>query len=188
LRQQRLLLGLRSFRDQRTAMAVGCCGKTRSHIISEERNFGDVGSLLDRQDAAFVAAVLRVPERRVDAEGDARQVDAFLRAEVRHLPVKVEGLSSHSVPVGPAKVTSPESVTLTSSTVSAEIVAGALPVFCSTTNGSVIAENRDGRGMAPVRRRQRAAGIGAVSGIGECRLRAEGDVQSRTAFWARPGD
>jgi hypothetical protein len=37
------------------------------------------------------------------------------------------------VPVGPAKVTSPESGTLTSSTVSAAIVAGALPGFCSTT-------------------------------------------------------
>ena len=54
------------------------------------------------------------------------------------LPVKVEGWSSHSVPVGPAKVTWPESGTLTFSTVSAAIVAGALPGFCSTTGGSVI--------------------------------------------------
>ena len=54
------------------------------------------------------------------------------------LPVKVEGWSSHSVPVGPAKVTSPESDTLTSSTVPSAIVAGALPDFCWATGGSVI--------------------------------------------------
>jgi hypothetical protein len=49
------------------------------------------------------------------------------------LPVNVEGRSSHSVPVGPAKVTFPESDTLTSSTVSAAMVVGALPGFCVTT-------------------------------------------------------
>jgi len=53
----------------------------------------------------------------VGPEGDSRQVDAFLRAEVRHLAGKVEGRASHSVPVGPAKLTAPESDTLTSSTV-----------------------------------------------------------------------
>jgi len=44
----------------------------------------------------------------------------------------------------------------------------------------VVAEKRDGGGVAPVRHRQSAAGVGAVLGVVERRLRAEGDVRQ---FW-----
>jgi hypothetical protein len=136
----KLVRCLHRLRDERAAAAVGGGDETRGHVVAEEGNFRDVGSLLDRQDAAGVAAVIRVSQRRVDAEWDSRKVDTLLRAEVRHLPGEDRGLSSHNLPVEPAKVTWPESETLTSSTVPAAIVAGALPGFCSTTGGSVISK------------------------------------------------
>ena len=87
----------------------------------------------DRQDAARVAAVSEYPSVVWTPKGILSCMPKSAT-----LPVKVEGRSSQSVPVGPAKVTWPESETLTSSTVPAAIVAGALPSFCSTTDGSVI--------------------------------------------------
>ena len=86
-----LVRRLRRLRDERAAVAIGCGDETRSHVVSEERNFRDVGSILDRQDAPGVAAVLRVPQRRVEPDGDIRQVDAFLRAEVRYFASEGRG-------------------------------------------------------------------------------------------------
>jgi hypothetical protein len=62
-------------------MAVGRGDEASGHVVAKQRNLRDVGSILYRQDAAGVGAVLGVPQRRVEAEGDARQVDAVLRAE-----------------------------------------------------------------------------------------------------------
>ena len=73
-------------------MAVGCGDKTRSHVVAEERKLRDVGTVGNPQRPAGVAAVLGVPQRRVDAEPDARQIDAFLRAEVRHLAREGRGV------------------------------------------------------------------------------------------------
>ena len=55
-------------RDERAAMAVGCADEASGHVVTGERNFCDVGSVFDRQGAAGVAAVLRVPERGVEAD------------------------------------------------------------------------------------------------------------------------
>ena len=60
-------------------MAVRCGDKTRSHIVAEKRNFRDVGSVFDRQDAAGVAAVFGVPQRRVGAKAGLSKINAGLR-------------------------------------------------------------------------------------------------------------
>ena len=77
--QQRLLLGLRRFRNQQATVAVRCDNKTCSRIVAQERNFPDVSSVLDRQGAAGVAAVFGVPKRRVDTKAGLSKIDAGLR-------------------------------------------------------------------------------------------------------------
>jgi hypothetical protein len=47
------------------------------HIVAEQRKLRAMGAVLDRQGTAGVAAVVRVPERGVEAEGDARQIEAI---------------------------------------------------------------------------------------------------------------
>jgi hypothetical protein len=54
-------------------------------------------------------------------------------------------------------------------------------------SGHVVAEERDGGGVAAVGHGERAAGVGAVLGIGERRLGAEGDVRQVEAV-AAPAD
>jgi hypothetical protein len=54
-------------------------------------------------------------------------------------------------------------------------------------SGHVVAEKRDGGGVAAVGHRQRAAGFGVVLGVGERRLRAEGDIRQIDAAVQRRG-
>jgi hypothetical protein len=68
-------------------VAIGGGDEARGHVVAEKCKLRDVGSVLDRQDAAGVAAVLRVPERGVDTEGDAKQVDALLWPKFATFPV-----------------------------------------------------------------------------------------------------
>ena len=111
--RHQLVRRLRRLRDERAAVAVGCGDETRSHAVAEKRDSRDVGSLLNRQDAAGVAAVLGITERVWTPKGTPGRSMLSCAPKSATLPVKVEGVSSHSVPVGPANVTWPESGTLT---------------------------------------------------------------------------
>jgi hypothetical protein len=63
----------------------------------------------------------------------------------------------------------------------------AMPVGCGDeASGHVVAEKCDGGGVAAVGHRQRTAGLGVVLGVGERRLRTEGDVRQIDAI-AREG-
>jgi hypothetical protein len=82
LRQQRLLVRrLRGLADDSAAMPVGRGDEARGYVVAEKGDGGGVGAVGDRQRPAVVAAVLRVAERRIGAEADARQIDGILRAE-----------------------------------------------------------------------------------------------------------
>jgi hypothetical protein len=61
------------------AFYLGTGDKTRSHVVAEERKLCAVGTVGDRQRAAGVAAVLGIRQRRVEAEGDARQTGSRRR-------------------------------------------------------------------------------------------------------------
>jgi hypothetical protein len=64
--QQRLLRGLRCFRDEHAAAAVGRGDKTRSHVVAEERKLCDVGpSLIDKMPPTALAAIAGSAEARV---------------------------------------------------------------------------------------------------------------------------
>jgi hypothetical protein len=74
------------FRNHRAAMAVGCGDKTRSDVVAEKRNFRDVGSLLDLDKMPPVSLLFsEYPSAIWAPKADARQADALLHAEVRHL-------------------------------------------------------------------------------------------------------
>jgi hypothetical protein len=68
----------------RAAVTVSRYDKVRSHIVAEQRNFRDVGSLLDRQDAAGVAAVLGALAARYFRKVAARRT-CWLRSHRRLL-------------------------------------------------------------------------------------------------------
>jgi hypothetical protein len=61
--------------------------KTRSHVVAEERKLRDVGSLLDRQDAAGVAAVLGVPQRGTPKGGFGVSTGQLVHADEPSRPI-----------------------------------------------------------------------------------------------------
>ena len=113
-------------------MAVGCGDKTRSHVVAEQRKLRDVVpsltisvppvSLLFSE----YRSVVWVPKGIL---GKSMLSCAPKSATLR----EGRGWSSHSVPVGPAKVTFPESHSLTSSTVSAAIESRRVRLALETT-------------------------------------------------------
>jgi|SRR4029077_3939432 hypothetical protein len=79
-------------------MVVGRRDKARGHVVAEKRNFRDVGSILDLLFSEYPNVVWwpkRMPGRSM----------LSCAPKSATLPVKVEEWSSHSMPVGPAKVT-----------------------------------------------------------------------------------
>ena len=70
-------------------------------------------------------------------EGHRRQVDAVFAPKSDTVPVKLEGSSSHSVPVRPAKVTSPLWGFLIAKTSPLLMLTGALLTAPGTAGGSV---------------------------------------------------